>query len=193
MEVMERFGWLETNWPADVRAVDQQRHGASRGFAQERLQLEKVRELDRAWRLKYQTRDQRRAPGGSRMLSESPTKMQKMVDPADENHPIELRARSYLAANCSHCHRSAGGGNSVIDLRFVLEPEMMHILDAPPVHSFAGMNPDSADIVSTKGKTSVLISRLAMRGPGQMPPICSQVRDTVGIDVLAKWIGEMRR
>ena len=35
-----------------------------------------------------------------------------LVDPNDEHAPLDARARSYLHANCSHCHRPGGGSAS---------------------------------------------------------------------------------
>ena len=36
--------------------------------------------------------------------------LNRLVNPYDSELPLEPRARSYLDANCSHCHRDGGGG-----------------------------------------------------------------------------------
>ncbi len=193
LEVLESLGWLRTNWAADTRAVAQQKYGAKRSRAVEDQDFELVDELERAWKRKIATRGQRSAPG-SQLLSFSSAQLPKMAPVGDSAAPLELRARSYLAANCSHCHRGAGGGNSPFDLRFVLEPEEMLILDAPPRHGFAGLTEQNASVVSTsRSKTSVLLTRVAMRGSGQMPPLGSNVPDMEGFAVLGQWIAGLQR
>ena len=193
LEVMAQLGWFRMNWMGDIRAVKQAKHGVQRKNALEGLNHDRVSELDQKWKEFTGTRNQRGARNGN-MLSNSPARMPKMVDPADESQPVELRARSYLAANCSHCHRGAGGGNSPFDLRFVLSPSDMLILDANPQHGFPGLTPKNSSVISTTGdKSSVLLTRVAMRGPGQMPPLCSNLPDVTGAAVLGQWIASLRK
>src|SRR5688500_10874993 len=52
---------------------------------------------------------QRSAASDTTMLSRSPEKYRRMVDPYDPQQPLDLRAKSYLHANCAHCHVEAGG------------------------------------------------------------------------------------
>ena len=54
-------------------------------------------------------------------------------------HPIDLRARSYLQANCAHCHVEAGGGNAQIDLEFTTSRAKRKLFDVKPVHHTFGI------------------------------------------------------
>src|SRR5581483_93623 len=47
--------------------------------------------------------------------------------------PPDRRARSYLHANCAHCHRFGGGGGQVVlEMDFSKPLKEMGILDVPP-------------------------------------------------------------
>ena len=59
---------------------------------------------------------------------------EKLVDPQDSSADLEARARSYLHANCSGCHVSAGGGNAALELEFSTPREKMHAIDVAPLH-----------------------------------------------------------
>src|SRR5690606_28247282 len=52
----------------------------------------------------------------------------RLVDPADESAPLELRARSYLHANCAQCHVEAGGGNSAFSIDIATPPERLGVI-----------------------------------------------------------------
>jgi mono/diheme cytochrome c family protein len=50
-------------------------------------------------------------------LAQAPAGLPKLSDPSSADL-LDARARSYLHANCSHCHRPAGGGQGTMDLRY---------------------------------------------------------------------------
>ena len=45
-----------------------------------------------------------------------PEKLAKLADYRDAKADLDARARAYLHANCSHCHRKWGGGNAEFQL-----------------------------------------------------------------------------
>ena len=55
-----------------------------------------------------------------RKLPKPVDQLDKLVDPRDEKADLDARARSYLQANCSHCHRKWGGGNAEFQLLYTL-------------------------------------------------------------------------
>lgn len=192
LDVFERLGWLRTNWGTDAFAAEKQNIAVSTARAKEARDFKLVDELNEQRRREFGTRLQRGARGGT-MLSRSPDRLPRMAHPADETADIETRARSYLAANCSHCHRGAGGGNSPFELTFGLDTKNLRIIDEPAVHGIPGMPADDVFVVSTQSKPAVLLTRVALRGPGQMPPLCTNTPDTVGTTVLAKWLESLSK
>ena len=75
-----------------------------------------------------------------------PDKRPTLVDYADKTKDLDRRARSYLHANCSHCHRAFGGGNANFQLLATLSLDEMGIVGVPPVQG-------SHDIPRTRGSS----------------------------------------
>ena len=61
-------------------------------------------------------------------LEKSPDELERLTNPYDTNATLELRAKSYLHANCAICHVDAGGGNSQMLLEFSAPLEKMKIV-----------------------------------------------------------------
>jgi len=109
----------------------------------------------------------------------------------DTNATLEARARTYLAVNCAHCHVHEGGGNSVIDLAATTSLNRTRLIDQVPQHGT--MNIRNARIITPGSPTrSVLISRVALRIPGQMPPLGTIRADPEGTKVLVQWISSLK-
>jgi hypothetical protein len=51
-----------------------------------------------------------------------------------------------------------------------------------------GGNPNARVIVPGSASNSMLLSRISVRGPGQMPPLASSVLDTQDIALVSRWI-----
>jgi hypothetical protein len=67
-------------------------------------------------------------------LPKPPTEMVRLVDYADSSADLDQRARAYLHANCSHCHRKWGGGNTEFQLLATLPLSELGIAGAKPAH-----------------------------------------------------------
>jgi hypothetical protein len=88
----------------------------------------------------------------------------------DTNATLEARARAYLAVNCAHCHVHEGGGNSAMDMAATTALKNTRLIDQIPQHGT--FNLKDARIIAPGAPTrSVLVSRSALRFPGQMPPL----------------------
>jgi len=118
--------------------------------------------------------------------------LEKLVDPFGSDD-VNTRARSYLEANCAHCH-SDGGFASSTDLRLNLET---------PVGIDLGIcrNPNAAgpgsgtliyDVVPGKPDESILIYRMTSVDPEtKMPPLPALTDDMMGADLLRQFIAQL--
>lgn len=115
----------------------------------------------------------------------------RLVDPRDKTADLDLRARSYLQANCAICHVNAGGGDSQFDFEFHLPLEKTKLVNAIPVHDTLGM--EGARLVTPGNPgASILWQRVVRRGPGQMPPLGSSIIDVDAMLLLLEWIANMK-
>ena len=67
----------------------------------------------------------------------------------------------------------------------------MRALGETPRHGDFGLR-DARVITPGAPERSVIVPRVAMRGPGQMPPVGSRVPDPEGARLLVEWIVSLR-
>lgn len=103
----------------------------------------------------------------------------RIEDPAGAG-PLEERARAYLHANCSHCHRPLGPGGGSTDLRATIPRDAMRLC-GQGTNVIEPGQPDA----------SPLLARASRRGDGQMPPLGSHRVDEAGVDLLRQWIASL--
>lgn len=133
---------------------------------------------------------------GQRLRSPAPdavtdaASFDKLVDPADESAPLEARARSYLHANCAHCHTEAGGGNAQIRLNNTHSLFETKMWNERPLHATFDL-PDVRILAPGAPERSVLKHRMALNGRGRMPPIAVSMTDKMGVDLITRWIATM--
>jgi len=113
-----------------------------------------------------------------------------LPDPRDESKPLEARARSYLHANCAHCHIEAGGGNASVDLDFSTSGPNTRLFDVAAQSNLLS-TPDAKLIATGHPDRSNLFHRVSIRGAGQMPPVGSNVVDAAGTKLIETWISRM--
>jgi putative heme-binding domain-containing protein len=116
----------------------------------------------------------------------------KLVDPHDESQPLEIRARSYLHANCAHCHLNGGNASVNLDVGFEKLVAETGLLDVAAMRGDCGLD-DSKLVAPGAPHRSVLIYRVAKLGSGRMPPIGSGTVDHRGVDLLSRWIAQLPR
>ncbi|MFK7923590.1 MAG: discoidin domain-containing protein [Bacteroidia bacterium] len=106
----------------------------------------------------------------------------------DASSSLELRVRSYLDANCSHCHRP-NGVNTGFDARFATELDNQNIVHG---NLFGSYGISGAELVKPRDPSrSILLKRDMSTGADQMPPLARSVVDEAYITVLEDWIGTL--
>jgi uncharacterized repeat protein (TIGR03806 family) len=105
----------------------------------------------------------------------------------DATAPLETRARAYLAANCSNCHRPSGPGRGHFNALFDTPFKDMGICNEMPEQGNLGV-PGAPVLKPGDHASSVLWLRMSQRMANFMPPIASKIPDSVGADMLASWI-----
>jgi putative heme-binding domain-containing protein len=113
-----------------------------------------------------------------------------LVPPFDDKFPLDQRARSYLDANCSHCHRFGGGGTAQIDLRAGIPIAKTKSVNEVPTKGNLELH-DARIIVPGNPYRSVLFLRMATCGRGRMPHLASEVVDQRGLALVEEWIRAM--
>jgi len=116
-----------------------------------------------------------------------PERLPRIPNPFDETQPLEARVRSYLHANCAHCHVTNGGGNAQMELEYNRSLEQTKIYDVKPRQMTFGVK-DARLIAPGSPERSVILHRIGKRGKSQMPPVGSYEVDEKAVLLLKRWI-----
>jgi uncharacterized repeat protein (TIGR03806 family) len=177
LALLERLGLLKVDYAAEAQQAVR-RDGARKGLEGKMLD-DYVQHLT-------DTRDQREVHESS-LLYKPAGEYGKLVNPRDTAAAVDARARSYLHANCAICHIEAGGGNAAIDLGFMTSRAAMRMFDVAPLHEQFGLT-DARIVATGAPDRSVLLHRMSVRGPGQMPPIATGIVDEKAVVLIRDWI-----
>lgn len=109
------------------------------------------------------------------------------VRPEENQFPLEQRARSYFAVNCSYCHQTGGSVSGFWDGRASLTLEQTGLIHGNAVNN--GGNPLNQYVVPGDPVHSIVLSRMAAsNGFGRMPPLGTTELDTANIQLISDWI-----
>lgn len=111
----------------------------------------------------------------------------------DVSASLDDRARSYLAANCAHCHNPVGPADtSGLDLSLKAEPGPALGRCKPPIAAGSGTGGHKFSIVPGDPDASILTYRMASTQPGAMMPELgrSLVHDE-GVELIRDWIASL--
>lgn len=115
-----------------------------------------------------------------------------LADPYGEES-LERRARSYLEANCAHCHQPGGaGGPSGLVLLASETNEMTYGVCKPPVSAGPASGGLDFDIVPGQPEDSILVYRVNSVEPEiKMPEQGNLTIDANGLNLIEQWISAM--
>jgi glucose/arabinose dehydrogenase/mono/diheme cytochrome c family protein len=120
-------------------------------------------------------------------LARRPANRPRLVNPYDAKAPLEARVKSYLHVNCSTCHITQGGGNSLMELGLATPIGKMNLINEVPQHDRFDIA-DPRLVAPGSPERSVLYQRISRRGTGQMPPLASTRVDRKAVELIADWI-----
>ena len=180
--------WGAATWEHPSRSDCMRCHTAAAGYS---LGLE-LAQLDRdmIW------------PGGSvanvartlahvGLLSGEAQAVAALADPHGDG-PVEARARSYLHANCSGCHRPGGPGQGALDLRRGTPLAGAGVCDVAPQEGDLGVA-DARLVAPGDPARSLVPVRMRHTGTGRMPPLGTRTVDEAGATVIESWIEGLDR
>jgi putative heme-binding domain-containing protein len=120
----------------------------------------------------------------------SAAKERQVADPTDAGQPLEARARSYLHANCGHCHTFGGGGAVDLRLQLPCSVKEMKVVDVRPTRGDFGLS-GAGIIKSGDPFASTLYFRMSKFGRDRMPHIGSERPDEAGLKLVGQWIASL--
>jgi uncharacterized repeat protein (TIGR03806 family) len=104
---------------------------------------------------------------------------------ADASRSIEDRARSYLDANCAHCHQP-GGTVANFDARFDTPLDQQQLVNGPVL---IDQGIDKPRIIAPHDPwRSIAYMRVDTTGEIRMPPLARNTIDEKGVKLLNEWI-----
>ena len=103
-------------------------------------------------------------------------------------------ARSYLDANCAHCHNPHGPASTSGMFLEYDQPDFERLgVGKPPVAAGRGSGNRRFGIVPGKPNESILVFRMESDDPGiRMPELGRQLMHREGVELIKAWIREMR-
>jgi len=111
----------------------------------------------------------------------------RQPDPADASASVASRARSYLDANCSFCHRPGGPTPVAMDLLFPTPIGATETVGVTTVNPADGA-PGTVRIEAGAKESSELWNRLGRLDQYRMPPLASSLVDEAARTLIGDWI-----
>ncbi|RYD43259.1 MAG: hypothetical protein EOP85_10345, partial [Verrucomicrobiaceae bacterium] len=113
--------------------------------------------------------------------------LERHIRPDETDYPLEQRARSYFAVNCSYCHQAGGSVGGFWDGRAHITLEETGLVNGEADND--GGSPLNRYIVPGDTTHSIVLSRMAgTNGFGRMPPLGTSELDPANIQLVTEWI-----
>lgn len=110
-----------------------------------------------------------------------------LVAPDDTTATVETRARDYLHANCSFCHRPSSTGQGPSDWRWQTAFKMTNTCNGAPQEGSLGVTGAMLIVPGAPSKSLVSL-RMHALDANRMPPLATHVVDPTGTAVVDQWI-----
>ncbi|CAN5376118.1 hypothetical protein BH09SUM1_BH09SUM1_02560 [soil metagenome] len=124
-------------------------------------------------------------------LPTTPDLMTRIPNQYDMHYSLHDRARAYLAANCSFCHRPGGSAAPSEDFRWATTDGAIGSIGRSPGRGDVDI-PNGLLIAPGEPDRSILVKRMSTLLPvWRMPPIASYRVDEQGVALLREWIESM--
>lgn len=112
----------------------------------------------------------------------------KLVNVTDTTAALDVRARSYIDANCALCHRP-GGTNAAFDARFDTPLASQKIVYGAVLNNLGIAG--AKVVVPQNVGLSLLYQRLNTLGANKMPPLAHNIIDSSAASEISDWIGSL--
>jgi glucose/arabinose dehydrogenase len=120
----------------------------------------------------------------------SPNLLPRHLRANEMSYPVEARVRSFLAVNCSYCHRADG---TVAGANWDGSPQLT-LAETGLINGIAnnnGGNPANKYVVPGDLQHSIVLNRVAAtNGFTRMPPLATTELDPVDIALIQEWISQ---
>ena len=123
-------------------------------------------------------------------LPKPPEELPRLADYRDAQESLHHRARSYLHANCAHCHRKWGGGNAEFELQASIPLTQTLAVNTRPGQGTFKLT-DPRILVPGEPNRSLILERMKLEGLGRMPHVASKVVDQQAVNVVREWIASL--
>jgi uncharacterized repeat protein (TIGR03806 family) len=122
-------------------------------------------------------------------LTQPGAQLPSMPDPYGSSGTVATRARAWLHANCSNCHRPGGGTPVNLDFRFTTPLASTNACEVAPVNDLGVAN--ARLIAVGSAARSIVAVRPSRTDSTSMPPLQPRVVDAAGVALLTSWINSL--
>ncbi len=123
-------------------------------------------------------------------LPKPPAELPRLADYRNEKESLHHRARSYLHANCAHCHRKWGGGNAEFELQASIPLTQTLAVNTRPGQGTFKLT-DPRILAPGEPNRSLILERMKLEGLGRMPHVASKIVDQQAVNVVRDWIASL--
>ncbi len=184
---VKQVGTQQWNYPSRSQCMACHTEVAGRSLGLETAQLNRSITYPQTGRIANQLATLNRIGLFDVPLTQSPELLAVLASPSNTSLPLDLRARSYLHANCAMCHQPGGPGRGPQDFRFTTDVTAMNAIGMPPTQTDFGV--EGAKLIAPgRPDLSIVSLRMHLQEAGRMPPLGRTLVDDTGVNVVDRWI-----